>query len=155
MIEFTEQGEIEKTMSKSQIQGNSEGTKGSDPEVVAQGPRRRNYTAAYKLRVLAQAEALAGRGGGELGAFLRKEGIYSSHLSQWRKQKAKGLLGLGERKRGKSGKDRDALAKEVLHLKRRLAASEKRAAQAEFLVDLQKKISLLMGPVLDPASTEN
>lgn len=155
MIEFTEQGEIEKTMSKSQIQGNSEGTKGSDPEVVAQAPRRRNYTAAYKLRVLAQAEALAGRGGGELGAFLRKEGIYSSHLSQWRKQKAKGLLGLGDRKRGKSGKDRDALAKEVLHLKRRLAASEKRAAQAEFLVDLQKKISLLMGPVLDPASTEN
>lgn len=126
---------------------------GSDPEVVAQGPRRRNYTVAYKLRVLEEAEALAGAGGGALGAFLRKEGIYSSHLSQWRKQKAQGLL--GERKRGKAGKDRDALVKENLQLKRRLVAAEKRAAQAEFLVDLQKKISLLMSPAMDPTSTEN
>lgn len=125
---------------------------GSDPEVVAQGPRRRNYTAAYKLRVLHEAEALAGAGGGALGAFLRKEGIYSSHLSQWRKQKAQGLL--GERKRGKAGKDRDALAKEILQLKRRLVAAEKRAAQAEFLVDLQKKISQLMGPAMDPVGLE-
>lgn len=126
---------------------------GGDPEVVAQAPRRKAYTAAYKLQVLAQAEALAGKGGGELGAFLRKEGIYSSHLSQWRKQKAQGLL--GERKRGKAGKDRDALVKENIQLKRRLAAAEKRAAQAEFLVDLQKKISALMGPALDPTSAEN
>lgn len=126
---------------------------GSDPVVVAQSPRRRSYTAAYKLRVLDKAEALAGAGGSELGAFLRKEGIYSSHLSQWRKQKAQGLL--GERKRGKAGKDRDALVKENLQLKRRLVAAEKRAAQAEFLVDLQKKISLLMSPAMDPTSTEN
>lgn len=139
-------------MSKSHFQGKSEGAAGSDPEVVAQGPRRRNYTAAYKLRVLLEAEALAGKGGGELGAFLRKEGIYSSHLSQWRRQKAQGLL--GERKRGKGGKDRDALVKENLQLKRRLAAAEKRAAQAEFLVDLQKKISLLMGPSSNPGIGE-
>lgn len=152
MIEFTEQGEIEEMMSNSRIQGNLEQAETPDPEVVAQKPRRRNYTAAYKLRVLAQAEALAGAGGGELGAFLRKEGIYSSHLSQWRKQKAQGLL--GERKRGKAGKDREALVKENLQLKRRLVAAEKRAAQAEFLVDLQKKISLLMSPAMDPTSTE-
>lgn len=152
MIEFTEQGEIEKTMSKSHFQRNSGEAMGPDPEVVAQAPLRRIYTVAYKLQVLAQAEALAGKGGGQLGAFLRKEGIYSSHLSQWRKQQAQGLL--GERKRGKAGKDRDALAKEILLLKRRLAAAEKRAAQAEFLVDLQKKISQLMGPAMDPAGLE-
>lgn len=139
-------------MSKNEVQGNLKDAASPDPEVVAKGPSRRNYTASYKLRVLEEAEALSGKGGGELGAFLRKEGLYSSHLSQWRKQRAQGLL--GERKRGKAGKGRDALVKENLHLKRRLVAAEKRAAQAEFLVDLQKKISALMGPALDPTSTE-
>lgn len=152
MIEFTEQGENEKMMLTNEIQGNSRGAAGPDPEVLAKRPSRRNYTASYKLRILAQAEALSGKGGGELGAFLRKEGIYSSHLSQWRKQKAQGLL--GERKRGKGGRDREALAKENLQLKRRLAAAEKRAAQAEFLVDLQKKISLLMEPASNPGAGE-
>ena len=139
-------------MSKNEFQGNLKDAAGPDPEVLAKGPSRRSYTASYKLRVLAQAEALSGKGGGELGAFLRQEGIYSSHLSQWRKQRAQGLL--GERKRGKVGKDRDALVKENLQLKRRLATAEKRAAQAEFLVDLQKKISALMGLPLNPTSTE-
>jgi transposase len=152
MNEFTAQGEIEESMSKSHFQGHSGDAMGMDPEVVAQVPRRRNYTTAYKLRVLAQADALAGAGGGELGAFLRKEGIYSSHLSQWRKQRAQGLL--ADRKRGKAGKDRDALVKENQRLKRALAASEKRAAQAEFLVDLQKKISLLMGRDSEPGTGE-
>jgi len=139
-------------MSKSHFQGNSLGAPGPDPEVVAKVPLRRNYTAAYKLRILLEGEAIANKGEGGLGAFLRKEGLYSSHLSQWRRQKAQGLL--GERKRGKGGKDRDALVNEVLQLKRRLAAAEKRAAQAEFLVDLQKKISLLMGPNLSPGIGE-
>lgn len=151
MIEFTEQGEIDTTMANGHIQGNSLGA-APDPEVEAVQPRRRAYTTAYKLQILARAEALASKGPGEVGAFLRKEGLYSSHLSQWRKQKAQGLL--GERKRGKAGKDRGALAKEVLQLKRRLAAAEKRAAQAEFLVELQKKISLLMGPVLEQGAGE-
>lgn len=131
-------------MSKIHFQAKSLDVRSPDPEVVAQVPLRRNYTAAYKLRVLLEAEAIANKGAGGLGAFLRKEGLYSSHLSQWRRQKAQGLL--GERKRGKNGKDRDALVKENLQLKRRLASAEKRAAQAEFLVDLQKKISLLMAP---------
>lgn len=131
-------------MTKIHIQTHSTGTKRPDPEVVALPPQRRIYTSTYKLRILLEAEAIASKGEGGLGAFLRKEGLYSSHLSQWRRQKAQGLL--GERKRGKDGKARDALVKEILQLKRRLAASEKRAAQAEFLVDLQKKISQLMGP---------
>ena len=139
-------------MSKSHFQGNSSGATSPDPEVVAKAPLRRNYTAAYKLRVLLEAEAIANKGEGGLGAFLRKEGLYSSHLSQWRRQKAQGLL--GERKRGQVGKDRDALVKEILQLKRRLTAAEKRAAQAEFLIDLQKKISLLMGPSLSPGIGE-
>jgi transposase len=151
MFEFTEQGEIESMMSKSQFQGNLQGGT-PDPEVEAVQPKRRAYTSAYKLQVLARAEALAAKGPGEVGAFLRKEGLYSSHLSQWRKQASQGLL--GGRARGKAGKDRGALAKEVLHLKRRLAAAEKRAAQAEFLVELQKKISLLMGPSSVPEAGE-
>lgn len=151
MIEFTEQGEIETTMANGHFQGNSQET-APDPEVEAVRSGRRAYTTAYKLQILARAEVLASKGPGEVGAFLRKEGLYSSHLSQWRKQKAQGLL--GERKRGKAGKDRGALAKEILQLKRRLAAAEKRAAQAEFLVELQKKISLLMGPVLEQRAGE-
>ena len=153
MIEFTEQGEIEETMSKVHFQGKSSEAAGPDPEVVAQGPRRRIYTAAYKLRVLEETQGLAGKGAGAVGAFLRKEGLYSSHLSQWRKQKAQGLL--GTHRRGKAGKDREALVKENLQLKRRLAAAERRAAQAEFLVDLQKKISLLMGSAAEPETAES
>jgi transposase-like protein len=153
MIEFTEQGEIEKTMSKMPIHGKTVDAAGPDPEVEAHGTRRRNYTAAYKLRVLEESQALAGTGAGAVGAFLRKEGLYSSHLSQWRKQKAQGLL--GTHRRGKAGKDRDALVKEVLQLKRRLAAAERRAAQAEFLVDLQKKISLLMGSAAEGETAES
>ena len=114
-----------------------------DSEVVASQPKRRVHTAAYKLQVIERADVLTRQGGGALNAFLRKEGLYSSHLSQWRKLKAQGLL--ADRKRGKMGKGKDVLAQENIYLKRRLAAMEKRAKQAEFLVDLQKKMAEFLG----------
>lgn len=140
-------------MLKSEKKMHSGSAVGTDPEVVAQGTHRRKFTAAYKQRILAQADALGQAGSGEIGAFLRKEGLYSSHLCLWRKQQAKGFL--VDRKRGQAGKDRDALAKENLALKRRLVATEKRLAQAEFLVDLQKKISALMGHAENPVEIKS
>ena len=121
-----------------------------DSEVLAIKPKRRLHTAGYKLHVLETADELAGKGGGVLNAFLRKEGLYSSHLTQWRKAKAQGLL--TDRKRGKTGKVKATLVQENLLLKRRLVAMEKRAKQAEFLVDLQKKMAELLGEAMEPES---
>ena len=113
-----------------------------DVEVEATPVRRRAFTAAYKRQVLERAEALVSQGEGKLGAYLRKEGLYSSHLTQWRRQQKQGLL--RDVKRGRAPSQKDAVVKENIRLKRALASLEKRAKQAEFLVDLQKKIAELM-----------
>lgn len=110
-----------------------------DAEVEATPVRRRAFTAAYKCQVLERAEALVGQGEGKLGAYLRKEGLYSSHLTQWRRQQKQGQL--RDVKRGKAPAPKSDLAKENIRLKRALASLEKRAKQAEFLVDLQKKMA--------------
>lgn len=84
-------------------------TQRPDPE-VQERPQRRRFDAAYKRRVLAEAEASPG----EVGALLRREGLYSSHLTTWRKQRAAGeLAGLAPRKRGRKGKERGALSAEL------------------------------------------
>ena len=79
--------------------GAMEGVESSSAEVeVMAKPTRRRYTAEYKLKVLREAEALSGRG--EIGALLRREGLYSSNLTQWRKQRERGELEGLSRKRG-------------------------------------------------------
>ena len=137
-------------MINKQLQENSQ-VDALNVEVEATPARRRSFTAAYKRQIVERAEALVGQGEGKLGAFLRKEGLYSSHLTQWRRQQKQGQL--KDVKRGRAPSQKDAVVKENARLKRVVASLEKRVKQAEFLVDLQKKIAELMavGPAIKDA----
>ncbi len=115
----------------------------AEVEVMAK-PSRRRFTAEYKLKVLRQADACSGRG--EVGALLRREGLYSSNLTQWRKQREKGELeGLLQRRRGPVRKEKNPLADKVRALERENARLRSRAERAEGLVELQKKVSEILG----------
>lgn len=114
----------------------------SEVEVMAK-PVRRRFTAEYKLGVLREVDRCKGRG--ELGALLRREGLYSSHLTQWRKQRERGERQGLSRKRGPSPKQRHPLTDKVKVLERENARLKLRAERAEGLVELQKKVSEILG----------
>lgn len=117
-----------------------------DPEVVETAARRR-FTARYKLGVLEEAERCAP---GEVGALLRREGLYSSHLTTWRRQrKAGALAALTARKRGRQAPVRDAQGQRVAELEREVERLRQRLIQAETIIEVQKKVSLLLG--IDPS----
>ena len=124
----------------------------SEVEVTAK-PVRRRFTAEYKLGVLRQADACNGRG--KLGALLRREGLYSSHLTQWRKQRERGEFGGLSRKRGPSPKQRNPLADKVRVLERENARLQRRAERAEGLVELQKKVSEILGIELKQSAEQD
>jgi transposase-like protein len=125
-----------------------------DPEVTEQA-RRRRFPAEYKLRILRQSAACTEPG--EVGALLRREGLYSSLLSTWRRQREQGALeGLRPKKRGRKGTPRDANTLEVERLRKENARLQRRLDQAELIIDVQKKISALLGiPLKSPGSDEN
>ena len=115
-----------------------------DPEVSEKAIRRR-FSAKYKLKILREADACTKPG--ELGALLRREGLYYSILQRWRNQREKGeLKELSARKRGKksNGKD-ETLVKENRKLRRENEQLKKRLKQAETIIEVQKKISEIMG----------
>jgi hypothetical protein len=108
---------------------------------------RRRFTAKYKLAVLEQAERCES---GQLGALLRREGLYSSHLTCWRRQREAGALaGLAERKRGRKARVPDAQGQRVAELERENERLRQRLLQAETIIEVQKKVSLLLG--IDPS----
>ena len=114
-----------------------------DPEVPPKAKRRR-FSAAYKLKILEQSEALAGTG--EIGAMLRREGLYWSMLSKWRQQRDAGALqGLKPKKRGPQTKRNSKEAEEIRQLRRDKARLERKLKQAEIVIDIQKKASELLG----------
>jgi transposase-like protein len=115
------------------------------PEVeVSSKPQRRRFTAEYKRKILAEATTCTERGA--LGALLRREGLYSSHLSEWRAAAARGeIAGLTPKRRGPAPRVSDPRDKQIAELERRLARAERRAERAEGLVELQKKVSELLG----------
>ena len=111
--------------------------------------RRRSFTAEYKRKVLSEADAITQRG--ELGALLRREGLYSSHLVEWRRLAKSGALGaLGPKKRGPKTKKRDERDEKIVKLERELAREIKRREHAEIIIEVQKKVSQLLGIVLPP-----
>jgi transposase-like protein len=115
----------------------------ADPE-VAEKPLRRRFTAAYKLKILQEADACTGHG--EVGALLRREGLYSSHLRTWKQQRAQGALdGLAPKKRGRKAKRRDPLAEENERLRRKNAQLKHQLRQAETIIDVQKKLCTMLG----------
>ena len=105
--------------------------------------KRRLFNAAYKQRILHEADAC--HQSGQLGALLRREGLYSSHLTTWRRQRERGELGTKKR-----GKRADPQAKEMAQLKRHNARLQAQLAQAETIIEVQKKLCTLFGlPVED------
>lgn len=114
-----------------------------DVEVIAKA-KRRHFSAKEKLRILKVVEKTTEVGG--VGALLRREGLYSSHLTEWRRARAAGELdALEPKKRGRKATEVNPLEKDVVELKRALAKAELRAKRAEALVELQKKVSELLG----------
>jgi transposase len=113
-----------------------------NPEVGAKAVKRQ-FNAAYKRRILQEADE---GGPGAIAALLRREGLYSSHLTTWRKQREKGeIAGLEPRKRGKKPIPRNPLASEVQRLTRENQRLQKRLKQAETIIDVQKKLCDVLG----------
>src|SRR5579864_3791102 len=119
-----------------------------NPEVVARAKRRR-FTAAYKQEVLTKADRAAEHGG--IGALLRREGLYSSHLTKWRRERAASIRqGLEPRKRGPKSK-RSPLSEENQKLQRANERLTEQLRKAEIIIDVQKKVGALLGwPLPDP-----
>ena len=121
-----------------------------DPE-VQERPKRRQFTAEYKRSIVAQAEAC--RDDGAIGALLRREGLYSSHLTTWRRQKEQGELdALAPKKRGRKS-TANPLAEENQRLRKENARLSHRLEQAELIIDVQKKVSALLGISLPETKT--
>ena len=105
---------------------------------------RRRFSAEYKLKILREAEA--GTQPGETGALLRREGLYFSNLRTWRAQRQAGELGgLAPKKRGPAAQAKNPLAAKVAALEREVTRQKARAARAEALVELQRKVAELLG----------
>jgi len=111
-----------------------------DPEVRPKAKHRR-FTAEYKKRILDEADACATAT--QRGALVRREGLYSSHLTAWRRQRAHGILdGLAPKKRGVKP---DPLALENVQLRREIEQLQEQLHRAETIIDVQKKVSQLLG----------
>ncbi len=115
----------------------------ANPE-VNEKPVRRRFDAAYKLRVLGEADHCSKPG--QLGELLRREGLYSSHLTNWRRLREKGMLqSLGPKKRGRKAKRNDKAAQELERLRRENQRLAERLRQAETIIEVQKKVSEMLG----------
>ena len=124
-----------------------------DPEVPEKRPRRR-FTAQYKLRILDEVDATSDQG--HLGAMLRREGLYYSNIRTWRKQRDQGVLhGLSPKKRGRKAKEVNPLAQKVAALERENRRLHKKLKQAETIIEVQKKVSEILGIPLDDSGETN
>ena len=120
-----------------------------DPEVIEPAKRRR-FTAEYKLRIVREADAC--KGDGDVAALLRREGLYSSLVSTWRRQRDESAkAGLMSRKRGRKAKVEDPRVKE---LERENARLKRRLTQVETMLEIQKKTSELLGIPLNPLDSD-
>lgn len=121
-----------------------------DPE-VAEKPKRRTYTAQYKRRVLEEADQA--QESGAIGALLRREGLYSSHLITWRRQRDAGMVAGLSQKRGRKPQPVDPSVKRIAELEREVERLQNSLAQAESIIEIQKKLSSLLGVPL--SNTKN
>lgn len=121
-----------------------------DP-AVPEKPVRRRFTAEYKLRILREADRSTESG--QLGALLRREGLYSSHLTAWRRQRDEGTLaGLKPKRRGRKANPDAPLIAENERLKRETQRLAAKLRQAETIIEVQKKLSEILGIPLPPES---
>jgi transposase-like protein len=114
-----------------------------DPEVAAK-PKRRRFTAEYRLRILEEADRCTEPG--DVGQLLRREGLYSSHLTAWRKARRSGALrGLASKKRGAKPKARNPLEPKVRQLEAKVDRLEEDLRKAHTILDVQEKVAGLLG----------
>jgi transposase-like protein len=119
----------------------------AETEVVAKAQRRR-FTAEYKRRIVREADRCTTAGA--IGALLRREGLYSSHLTTWRAARDRGELeGLAPKKRGPKTPPPDPRDKKIAEQEREIGKWRKRAERAEALVEVQKKVAALLGTPFD------
>ena len=124
----------------------------ASPELSAR-PRRRTFTAEDKLRILAETDRAADKGG--VAAILRREGLYSSALTDWRRLRDAGALGaLVPAKRGPKTAELNPLAAELALVQRENSRLTRRLSRAEAIIDLQKKVAELLGIPLAPSDGE-
>ena len=116
-----------------------------DPEVVVRAKRRR-FSTAYKLRIVEEADA--SHQSGEIGALLRREGLYSSHLTDWRRERDAGQLTQGATKRPRGAGSE--LKAEVATLRQENARLQAQLAQAELIITAQKKLAQALEQTLTP-----
>lgn len=119
-----------------------------DPEVLEKA-QRRQYSAEYKLRVLREADATEP---GQIGALLRREGLYSSHLNTWRRQREEGALSaLSPKKQGPKVREKNPLARRVAELEAENQKLRRRLQEAQVIIEFQKKVSDVLGiPLSSP-----
>ena len=111
--------------------------------------KRRRFSAQYKLRILEEADRCTQPG--QIGALLRREGLYSSNLTSWRRQRDQGQIGaLSPKKRGPKPAPDAAMARELTKLRKQNQRLEQKLKKAELIIEVQKKVSALLG--LDPIS---
>jgi transposase-like protein len=128
-------------------------TEGSAPEGAGPSPRipsevspkadRRRFTADYKRRILAEAEACTEPG--DLGKLLRREGLYSSHLTGWRRQRDEAVAAALGQRRGRKPLEKNPLAAEIARLQAENQHLQERLTQAQTIIEVQKKLSSLLG----------
>lgn len=123
-----------------------------DPQVVAK-PTRRRFTSEFKLQVLREADQC---GPGELGALLRRHGLYSSHLSVWRRERDLGARERLSKKRGRKAAERNPLSPRIAQLERENRRLQARLKKAELILEIQKKAAALLGiPLNHPESGDD
>jgi transposase-like protein len=122
-----------------------------NPEVSAL-PKRRIFTADYKKAILEEVEACTKTGG--VGEIIRREGLYSSHLTEWRRERDRGVLSALGKKRGRKTSI-NPLNNEVEKLRRDNAELKRRLEQAELIIDVQKKVSSMLGILKSPVLGES
>jgi len=131
------------------------GPAGDRPDAeIPQRPVRRSFLADYKLQILRQADACTQRG--QVGQLLRREGLYSSHLTTWRAQRQQGTLdALAPKKRGRKTRTNDPALEKSRCLERENKQLRERLRQAEVIIDIQKKVAEILGiPLNSPESGE-
>ena len=122
-----------------------------DPEVVPKASRR-HFTAEFKMRILREADRC--NKPGEIGALLRREGLYSSLLTEWRRLRDEGFLATSaDRRRGRKGKPIDPSAKRIAELEHENRQLSEKLRKAELIIDFQKKVQVLLG-MQDEAGTK-
>jgi transposase-like protein len=137
--------------SRSGVEANSIGpATPADPEVESK-PRRRQFSAEYKRRIL---EATDHGGEGDIGGLLRREGLYSSHLTAWRRQRERAeIAGLEPKKRGKKAAPKNPLADDMHRLTRENKRLKEQLRKAEIIIDVQKKLCDVLGLTVPPIET--